>query len=162
MALFVAMPGVMVPLPGKLHIVDWNGHFHLGRRLFDQSPLVTILLKVQPAVNIKINLGCTHNPSLSAVLVTGAVCPGSPMKGSPQTVPDLFKWDPFVSHIPVFIKGLVLLYFWLKSACSFALRFMLLTQITHNYLMWLLHSPLARAPYVVLFDLKLLIEDGNL
>ena len=32
----------------------------------------------------------------------------------------------------------------------------------HNYLMWLLHSLLSRAPYVVLFDLKPLIEDGNL
>ena len=28
--------------------------------------------------------------------------------------------------------------------------------------MWLLRSPLARAPYVVVFDLKPLIEDGNL
>ena len=34
------------------------------------------------------------------------------------------------------------------------MRFMLLMQIMHNYLMWLLHSLLARAPYVVLFDLK--------
>ena len=32
----------------------------------------------------------------------------------------------------------------------------------HNYLTWLLHSPPARAPYVVLFNLKLLIQDGNL
>ena len=39
---------------------------------------------------------------------------------------------------------------------------MLLTQIMHNYLTWLLRSPLARAPYVVLFDLKPLIEDSNL
>ena len=31
-----------------------------------------------------------------------------------------------------------------------------------NNLTWLLRSPLARAPYVVLFDLKPLIEDGNL
>ena len=59
-------------------------------------------------------------------------------------------------------KGLVSLYFRLKSACFFALRFMLLAQIMHNYLTWLLRSPLARAPYVVLFDLKPLIEDGNL
>ena len=62
-----------------------------------------------------------------------------------------------------FFKGLVSLYFRLKSACSFASRFMLLTQIMHNYqnLTWLLRSPLARAPSV-LFDLKPLIEDGNL
>ena len=39
---------------------------------------------------------------------------------------------------------------------------MLLTQIMHNYLTWLLHSPLARAPDVILFDLEPLIEDGNL
>ena len=44
-----------------------------------------------------------------------------------------------------FFKRLVLLYFRLKSACSLALRFMLLTQVMHNYLMWLLHSLLARA-----------------
>ena len=71
--------------------------------------------------------------------------------------------DQFVSHIPVyFFKGLVSLYFRVKSACSFALCFMLLKQIMHNYLRWLLHSPLAKAPYVALFDLKPLIEDGNL
>ena len=39
---------------------------------------------------------------------------------------------------------------------------MLLIQIMHNYLMWLLRSLLARAPYVVVFDLKSLIKDGNL
>ena len=33
---------------------------------------------------------------------------------------------------------------------------------THNYIMWLLRSPLARALYVALFDLKPLIEGGNL
>ena len=32
----------------------------------------------------------------------------------------------------------------------------------HNYLTWLLRSPLARAPYVVLFDLKQLIENSIL
>ena len=31
-----------------------------------------------------------------------------------------------------------------------------------NYLTWLLRSSLARAPYVALFDLKLLIEDDSL
>ena len=35
-------------------------------------------------------------------------------------------------------------------------------RLMHNYLTWLLHSPPARAPYVVLFNLKLLIQDGNL
>ena len=38
----------------------------------------------------------------------------------------------------------------------------LFTQIMHSYLTWLLHSPLARTPYIVLFILKPLIEDGNL
>ena len=45
------------------------------------------------------------------------------------------------------------------------LRFMPLPQIMRNYhLTWLLRSPLAnyKAPYVVLFDLRPLIEDGNL
>ena len=32
----------------------------------------------------------------------------------------------------------------------------------HNFLTWLLCSQLARAPYIVLFDLKPLIEDSNL
>ena len=59
-------------------------------------------------------------------------------------------------------KGLVFLYFRLKSSCSFALRFMLLAQRMHNHLMWLLRSPLARALYIVFFDLKPLIEDSNL
>ena len=66
------------------------------------------------------------------------------------------------SSVTFFFKGVVLLYFRLKSAFSFGLRFMLMTQIMHNYLTWLLRSPLAKAPYVVLFDLKPLIEDGNL
>ena len=47
-----------------------------------------------------------------------------------------------------FFKGLVSLYFWLKSACSFALHFMLLMQIMHSCLTWLLRSPLARSPYI--------------
>ena len=58
-------------------------------------------------------------------------------------------------------KGLVSVHFRLKTACSFALHFMLLTQIIHYYLTWLLRSPLARALYVALFDLKPLIKDGN-
>ena len=39
---------------------------------------------------------------------------------------------------------------------------MLLKQIMHNYLYVATAQPLARAPYVTLFDLKLLIEEGNL
>ena len=61
-----------------------------------------------------------------------------------------------------FFEGLVSLYFRLKLVCSFALRFMLLTQIMHSCHTWPLRSPLATAPYVALFDLKPLIEDGNL
>ena len=54
------MLGVLLLIPGMLHIVvyqlnqDQNGHFHLGRRLFDQSPLVTIPLRVQPVNSNKI------------------------------------------------------------------------------------------------------------
>ena len=66
------------------------------------------------------------------------------------------------SHSSLAFQGLVSLYFRMKSASSFDLCFMLLTQIMHNYLTLLLHSPLARAPYMVLFNLKPLIEDGNL
>ena len=87
---------------------------------------------------------------------TRAVCPGPPMCSN--------KIRSSVTFQSSFFKGLVSLYFRLKSACSFASRFMLLTQIMHNYqnLTRLLRSPLARAPSVVLFDLKPLIEDGNL
>ena len=45
-----------------------------------------------------------------------------------------------------FFKRLVSLYFWVKSACSFALHFMLLMQ---NYLTWLLCSPLATAYFSI-------------
>ena len=74
-----------------------------------------------------------------------------------------------------FFKGLVSLYFRLKSTCSFASRFMLLTLRSPLaralYVVFFdmksliedaLRIPLARAPYVVFFDLKPLIDDGNL
>ena len=51
------------------------------------------------------------------------------------------------------------LYFRLKSACTFCFVFF---TADANYLTWLLHSPLARSPHIVLFDLKPLIKDGNL
>ena len=51
------------------------------------------------------------------------------------------------------------LYFRLKSACIFCFVFF---TADANYLTWLLHSPLARSPHIVLLDLKPLIEDGNL
>ena len=57
---------------------------------------------------------------------TGAVCPGPP---GPQPVPDLFKISSSVTFQSSFFKGLVLLYFRVKSACSFPLCFMLLKQI---------------------------------
>ena len=56
-----------------------------------------------------------------------------------------------------FFKGFVSLYFQLKPACFFALRFMLQMQT----ITWLLRSPLAWAPYVILFNLKPIIKDGN-
>ena len=45
-----------------------------------------------------------------------------------------------------------------KSACFFAAQ----TQIQCTHLTCLLYSPLARAQYVILFDLKLLNKDSNL
>ena len=39
--------------------------------------------------------------------------------------------------LPSLASGLILPYFRVKPACSFALRFMLLTQIMYNYLTWL-------------------------
>ena len=88
----------------------------------------------------------------------GQFAPGRQCKGPPNSAG--LVQDPFISHIQSrFIKGLVSLYFQVKSACSFTLHFMLLMP---KNLMWLLRSLLARALYVILFDLKLLIEDGNL
>ena len=73
-------------------------------------------------------------------------------------MPDLFKISSSVTFQSSFFKGLVSLYFRVKSACTFALFY----AAEANNLTWLLRSPLAKAPYVALFDLKLLIEDGNL
>ena len=93
----------------------------------------------------------------------GQFAPGPHCKGAPKRCRTCSsKIRSSVTFRSSFFKGLVSLYFRQKSACSFALRFMLLTQIMHNYLTWLLRSPLARAPYVVLLDLKPLIKDGNL
>ena len=139
MALFVAMPEVMVPLPGMSHIMvyqlneDWNGQFHLGRRLFDQSPLVTILLKVQPVVNIKYYIirgvpithhcqRCRQQGWEQGQFALGPQCKGAPK----QCKTCSNKICSSVTFQSSFFKGLVLLNFWLKSACS---CFMLLTQI---------------------------------
>ena len=89
--------------------------------------------------------------------------PGPQCKGAPKQFRTCSnKIRSSVTFKSSFCKGLVLLYFRPKSACSFALHFMLLMQIMHNYLAWLLRRLLARTPYVVLSDLKPLIEDGNL
>ena len=78
---------------------------------------------------------------------TGAVCPRPPVEGGPQAVP------VSVTFQSRFFKGFVSLYLCLKSTCSFAFCFMLL----------MLRSLLARAPYVVFsICMKPLIEDGNL
>ena len=60
-----------------------------------------------------------------------------------------------------FFKGFVSLYFRLKSAYFFCFGFYAAgatSDSMHNYL----RSPLARALYIILFNLKPLIEDGNL
>ena len=89
---------------------------------------------------------------------TGAVCPGPQCKGAPKQCRTCSnKIRSSVTFQSSFWVGFAV--FRVKSVCSYALRFMLLT---HNYLSWLLRYPLPRAPYVVLFDLKPLIEDGNL
>ena len=93
----------------------------------------------------------------------GSLHPGPQCKGAPKQCRTCSnKIRSSVTFQSCFFKVLVSLYFWLKTVCSFALRFILLTQIMHNYRTWLLRSPLATAPYVVLFDLKPLIKDGNL
>ena len=60
----------------------------------------------------------------------GQFAPGPHCKVAPQTVPDN-KMRSSVTFQSSFFTGLVSLYFRLKSAYSFALRFMLLTQIKH-------------------------------
>ena len=93
----------------------------------------------------------------------GQFAPGPRCKGGPKKCrTHSNKMHSSVTFQSTFFKGLVSLYFRLKSACSFALCFMLLTQIMHDYLTLLLRSSLARALYVVLFDLKPLIGDVNL
>ena len=59
------------------------------------------------------------------------------------------------------LKGFILLYFWLLFCFAFYAADANFT-LMHNYLTWLLCSSLVRVLYFVLFDLKLLIEDGNL
>ena len=85
---------------------------------------------------------------LSVLGQQGQFAPGPHCKGAPkQCRTCLNKIRSSVTFQSSFLKGL---YFRLKSACSFSLRFMLLPQIMHNYLAWLLHSTLAGAPYVIL------------
>ena len=61
-----------------------------------------------------------------------------------------------------FFKGFVSLYFRLKSTCFTFYVADANVRLMHNNLTWLLCSLLARAPYIVLFNLKPLNEDGNL
>ena len=64
---------------------------------------------------------------------TGAFALGPQCKGGPKQCRTCS--NKICSSVTFQSKGLVSLYFRLKSACSFALRFsMLLTQIMHNYL----------------------------
>ena len=78
----------------------------------------------------------------------GQFAPGPQCKGAPKQCRTcsnrIYSSVTFQSS---FFKGLVLLYFRLYLTCSFALT---------------LRRPLARAPYVVFFDLKPLLENGNL
>ena len=108
----------------------------------------------------------------SAVLPTGGwqqgqFVPALSVRGPPNSVRLVqIRSSSSVTFQFSFFKVFVSLYFRLKPTCFIASRFMLLRQTSgpmhNNYLMWLLHSSSARAPYVVLFDLKPLIEDGNL
>ena len=88
---------------------------------------------------------------------TGAVCPGPPNSAGLVRA-DLFertcsnKINSSVTFQSSFFKRFNLVsLFQLKSACSFALRFMRLMQ---TITIILLRSQLAKAPYVVLFVLK--------
>ena len=65
----------------------------------------------------------------------GQFAPGPQCKGAPKQCRTCSnKIRSSVTFQPSFFKGVVLLCFRLKSTCSFALCFMLLTQIMHNYL----------------------------
>ena len=82
----------------------------------------------------------------------------------PQTVlNELFQirsCSSFTSQ-PSFLKRFVSLYCWFQVSqfCCFALT--LLTQTSNEYTLVLCYYCAATSPYVVLFDLKLLNEDGN-
>ena len=88
---------------------------------------------------------------------TGAVQRG------PQTVPDSFKLDPahqsyssLASLTGSFSTEISQLFCFVIYAADAHFRLM------HNYLKWLLCSLVSRAPQVVLFNLKPLIEGSNL
>ena len=92
-------------------------------------------------------------PSTRGVETIGAVCPGPPVYLNSAGLVQIKSVHQ--SHSSLTSS----LYFRLKSACVFCFAF---CTADTNYLTWLLHSPLARSPYIVLFDLKPLIKDGNL
>ena len=88
----------------------------------------------------------------------GQLAPGRQCKGAPKQCRTCSNKIQFVNHILVnfffFMLYFPLLFCFAFYASDTNFRLM------HNYLIWLLRSLLARSP--LLFDLKVLIEDGNL
>ena len=87
---------------------------------------------------------------------TGAVCPGPQCKGAPNQCRTCSnKICSSVTFQSSFFKGLVSVYFRLKSACSYAAD-------ANNAQLSYMASAQSAALYVALFDLKLLIENSHL
>ena len=92
---------------------------------------------------------------------TGTVCPGPPVWGEPQTELNSFTGSLFSSQSS-FLRGP---FHCIVDKVSLLFRFAL-TLLTQT---WKMHAlsyvttvqPLTRAPYVILFNLKSLNEDGN-
>ena len=80
------------------------------------------------------------------------------------SVLDVFKYYPVGqshSSLASSRSSFCCIFKWSHAAC-FLLCILCCRRKHHNYHTWLLPSPLARAPYIVLFNLKPLIKDGNL
>ena len=118
----------------------WNAAFHSGLYFYVACYFETTLYHIQPQVE-------RHSGRVLPTGVgTGAVCPGPQ---GPQTVLKLFK----CTSQSKFSKGFISLYCWFQVSLLFCSVLMLLGRKLQCtlYLMWLLCSPLAKAPVCHIF-----------
>ena len=92
--------------------------------------------------------------------LTGTVCPCCPGPPNSAGLVWIRCMRSSVTFQSSFFKGLVSPYFSTEVSLLFCFAFYAADR--NNYLTWLLCSPLVSALYIVLFDLKPLIEDSNL